>query len=235
MSLSCDNLVRDLGNVGTPARVVAAVLVLGLTEGELSALTHGQWVCVVKHVGLRESRFVRVDVLDRHVGLGQPLSLHVDAFLRVVLLNQILSHQVRDLAHLLLVKCKGSRASEACLSSVLEDGAGWSGRGSAEVVAILSLEETLFVQTVMVGEEWAEAFSWAINGSIIQIAVLLHILLVDDAHHGFGLNHMNLGVLVLLLVSCLTDSKAIVAHELLCNLLGLAVVRAKRSWNTSRV
>lgn len=42
MSLSCDNLVRDLGNVGAPARVVAAVLVLRLTEGELSALTHGQ-------------------------------------------------------------------------------------------------------------------------------------------------------------------------------------------------
>jgi hypothetical protein len=176
-----------------------------------------------------------VDVLDRHVGLGQPLSLHVNAFLRVVVIHQILSHQVRDLAHLLLVEREGGRAGEACLSSVLEDGAGGSGGGSSEVVTILSLEETLFIQTLMFGEERAEAFSWAVNGSIIQIAVLLHIGLVNDAHDGLGLNHVDLWVLVLLLISCLTDSKAVVTYELLRDLLGLTVVGAERCRNTSRI
>ena len=41
MSLSCDNLVRDLGNVGASARVVSAVLVFGLTEGDLVTLADG--------------------------------------------------------------------------------------------------------------------------------------------------------------------------------------------------
>lgn len=46
---------------------------------------------------------------------------------------------------------------------------------------------------------------------------------------------MDLWVLVLLLVRGLNHSETIIANELLGNLLWLAVIRAKWSWNTSRV
>jgi len=233
MSLSCDNLVRDLGNVSASARVVAAVFVFGLTEGELGALADGQRVRVVEHVGLRKSRFVAVDVLDRHVGLGQPLSLNIDAFLRVVLIVQVLAHQVRDLAHLLLVEGAGSRACEPHLGGVLKQAG--RARGAAEIVAVLRLEETLLIQTGVGGQQRAEPFTGSVDVPVVQVGVLVHVLCVNDADHGLGLNHVHLGVLVLLLVGGLADAEAVVAHELLGNLLRLAVVGAEGRRNTSRI
>lgn len=171
--------------------------------------------------------------MDRHVGLGQPLSLHVDAFLRVVLVVKVLAHQVRNLAHLLLVEGPRGRAREPHLRGVLQKAR--RAGGAAEVVAVLGLEETLLVQTGMRGQQRAEPFAGSVNVPVVQVGVLVHIGLVNHADHGLGLDHVHLGVLVLLLVGGLADAEAVVAHELLGHLLGLAVVGAEGRRNTSRI
>ena len=84
-------------------------------------------------------------------------------------------------------------------------------------------------------EQRAEPFARSINIPVIQVSVLVHVGLVNDANHGLGLDHVHLGVLVLLLVGSLADSETIVANELLGHLLGLTVERGKCSRNTSRI
>ena len=85
----------------------------------------------------------------------------------------------------------------------------------------------------MCWEQRAEAFARSINIPVIQVSVLVHVGLVNDADHGLGLNHVHLGVLVLLLVGGLADSEAIIADELRGDLLGLAVEGGQGRWNTS--
>lgn len=84
-------------------------------------------------------------------------------------------------------------------------------------------------------EQRAEPFARSINIPVIQVSVLVHVGLVNDANHMLGLDDVHLGVLVLLLVGGLADSETIVANELLGHLLGLTVERGKCSRNTSRI
>lgn len=155
MSLSCDHLVGDLGNVGAPTGVVAALWCV-LLEGWLVALADWQRVRVVEHVALGKARFSVIDIMDGDVRLGQPLSLNIDTLLWVVLTNHVFTHQVGDPAHLLLLEAAWVSARHAHCADVLEKG-GALGRWwfvsvvrLSEVVSVLSLEATLLVLAVMV-------------------------------------------------------------------------------------
>ena len=121
MSLSCDHLVRDLGNVGASSGVVAAFRSV-LLEGWLVALADGQRVRVVEHVCLAQTRLSVVHVVDSHVRLGQPLSLNVHTLLSVIFQHHVLAHQVSDASHLLVLEGSGVCARHSHSASLKQCG-----------------------------------------------------------------------------------------------------------------
>jgi len=102
MSLSCNDLVWDLGHVSTATREVDAFIWLWVSK--FLTLTDWEGVRVVEHIGLCKSCFGTCNVLDRNIGLGQPLSLNVNTLLVVILLDKVLTLKVGDLFDLLVLK-----------------------------------------------------------------------------------------------------------------------------------
>lgn len=234
MSLSCDHLIWDLGNVGASTWIVTAFSLV-LLESWFVSLADWKRVRVVEHICLRKSCFSIVHVVDGHIRLWKPLSLNVNTLLGIILKNHILTHQVSDASNLLILESTWVGASHSHGTGLKESRGGRGWLWLSEVVSVLSLEVTFFMLAVMVWKQRTESLTWSCNVSIIEVLVLVHVGFVDHTNHWLWFIDVNLWVLVLLLVGCVLDIVTIIADKLLGLLLWLTVVASQWSRDTSRV
>lgn len=228
-------MVRNLGDVLTLAAEVGAIGV-GTHESQLHAFTEGKRVAVVEHVGLGQSGLAVVHLVNGNVGLGQPLSLDVNSLLGVSLVVELLAHEVGDDLGRLLVEGSSSGAGHSHSGGRLQEALRLAlGLGGTEEVTVLSREVTTLVLAVMVGQEGTEAFAGTADSPVVEAGHVVHVGFVDHTDDELGLSHVHLGVLHELLVGGVDHAEAVVDDELLGDLLGLAVVGAEGSGDTSGV